>query len=121
MATANLNDFRAQFPEFSETEDDKVNFALSLAKQFNNKSKRLILYAAAHLLAGKYIEPSSPGMDGGAGELMKYALGPKAQEFKTMADDGSEVFFTTTSYGRIFLTLEKRNLNTTLGGIKVYG
>lgn len=99
-------DFAAAFPEFSVDSSD-VQGALDTACAIHSFKPLATLYLAAHLLV--LASEDQAGPDGGSGEVTsETSVGNKLTQYKAMAETGGEVFFTRTSYGRTFLTLEKR-------------
>ena len=108
MPAITASEFRASFPEFSESgyPDLLVERWIGVARRIHDLSTDGVGFVTAHLLALDRQDTSTP--DGGRGEVTGESLGPKSLQYRTQADSGREVFFTRTSYGRLFLTLEKR-------------
>lgn len=105
MADATLDGFRARFNEFAGTTDESVELALEEALILHSVVPLATLYAAAHLL--KLDADTAAGRDRG-GEVSEESAGPLKTKYRTQADTGADSFWTSTSYGRRFLTLEKR-------------
>jgi len=64
------------------------------------------LYCAAHLLV---IDDGIEQPDGGHGEVISQKVGELSTGYMPQSEEGRESFFATSSYGRTFLTLEKRS------------
>lgn len=107
---ADLAAFRAQFPELSEQihPDAAVERALAEAAQIHSVNDLATLYVTAHLLA----QPASAGQ---RGEIVESKVGPATSKYRPQAESGWEAFFTSTSYGRRFLILERRTPRTAIG------
>ena len=110
--TADLASFRAEFPEFSTTSDDAVNRFLALAKLIHTVREAATLYCTAHLLK---LEQSREAGNVTSAEISSRGVGPMNASYLTQAETGRESFFTSTSYGKIFLTLEKRSARASIG------
>ena len=117
VPTPTAADFKIQFPEFRAEQDDAVTAMLDLAASVNAQSTNLISYLTAHLLT---VASADGKMDGGSGEVTMDGIGPRQVSYRTMAETGDEVFFTRSSYGRMYLMLAKRNPNRTIS-VKVFG
>ena len=113
---ATLADFREQFPEFQSTSDDVINRALNEALHIHSRRTIATLFCTAHILSLEEIRA-------GGGEISPEKTGASAGSlsvnYKTQADEGWEAFFTSTSYGKHFLILEKRNARTAIGAFVV--
>jgi len=103
---ATLTEFREYFPELSGHADDAVERALIVAREMHGLRDKATLYCAAHLIA---IDDGIPQPDGGQGEVIAESVGSQASRYMAMAESGRQTFFTTTSYGRVFLELELRS------------
>ena len=103
-----LADFREMFPEFGVADytDDVVVGWIETARAIHALSDRALIWCAAHLLALDRDEGRET--DGGAGIIQSESIGPMRLTFQTQAKDQREVFFSRTSYGRMFLQLEHR-------------
>ena len=114
---ADLAAFRAAYPELGATSDDIVSARLRDAQTIHRARESLTLLCAAHLiiLGAHGTEP-----DDGAGEVSREKIGPKEIEYKTQAEAGWQAFFTRTSYGRLFLIMERRTPAVALSA-RVYG
>ncbi len=111
-----LTEFREQFPEFSASSDAQVERVLAEATEIHNQSKRATLFLAAHLL--KLDQQTSDGVESSP-EKESASAGALSVSYKTQAETGREAFFTSTSYGKRFLTLEKRNARSGIGVLVV--
>lgn len=98
--------FEGSFPD-SNFSDAVVEKAIDLAFAFNAHTQTGVRYAAAHILT---VEMQSSVQDGGSGEVTLSMLGAKQVQMMPQAESGRESYFTSTHYGRTFLTLEKRNV-----------
>ena len=105
--TPTLADFRLYLPQFTDTPDATVERALLIVQEIHSRSKLAAVYCAAHILTLEADDTDQP--DGGHGEISSETIGPSETTYVTQAEQGREAFFTTTLYGRTFLTLEKRN------------
>ena len=118
MAEATLAGFRQQFPELdsSTASDDAVGLALAVAKQIHNTRPLATLYCTAHLvtLETQRAAGTLPG-----GEVVQERAGSLWAQYRTQAQDGPDVFFASTVYGRHFLILEARSPRHAIGAIVV--
>lgn len=108
-----LVDFRVRLPEFVATADSVVEFALGDALLIYALCDTGVLYLAAHILtlhAESGVGSTGGTVDGGDGETTSESAGGVSASFKAMADTGSEAFFATTAYGRMFLTIRKTSV-----------
>lgn len=100
--------FRSAFPELSGRADADVSRMIDVAYQMSAVKTDATLYLAAHLLA--IDAENTGGIDGGSGEIAsETSVGGKLATYKTMAEkSGLDVFYSRTSYGRMFLAMERR-------------
>ena len=99
--------FRARFGEFAARSDADVAAAVATAGRIHNLSEEIEGWVAAHVLA---ISGERTGLsDGGSGEIQAESLGPVSRQYVTQAATAADTFFSTTSYGRMVLTLEGRH------------
>ena len=112
-----LTEFKTRFPELDHP-DDTIEEALTEAVLIHSLDDTITGYVAAHLLA---IRPDRTGTaDGGSGEVKAERIGPRRVEYATMAKDGRrDVFFATSSYGRMVLTLEDRHPQLVIASVIV--
>ena len=105
-----VSDVRTAFPELDSATypDASVAAAINVARSIAAATTEIWLHCTAHLLT----LPRQAKVDGGAGEITGAGLGPQQNQYKTMADTGRDVFFTTTPYGRLVLALEERSINS---------
>ena len=103
-----LSDFRTQFPEFPQatSPDENVNRVLAEAREIHCVSDLATLFCAAHLLA---LDEGPKGIGAGSGEATMKQAGPLRVRYLTQAKTGRQVFFSSSTYGRRFLTLELRS------------
>ena len=111
---ADLAGFREQFPEFTAdaAADAAVNRALAEAKLIHDRNSLATLFLTAHFVS---LDNGTKGVGAGAGEAKAEKAGPLSVSYKTQADRGRDAAFTSTSYGRRFLTLEKRTPRWAIG------
>lgn len=109
IAELSATDLRRRFPEFGAAahDDAALTQALRTAREITSVSSEATLYCAAHILTLRADERAR--QDGGSGVVAQERIGPKWTMYKTQAMNNSEVFFETSSYGRMVLTLESRN------------
>ena len=113
-----VDNFKANFTELTGLTDTEIERILYQALQLHKHSPQATQYCAAHLyVLLKKSEAANDPIDGGGGEVAKDQIGAQVQEYRVMAEKGREVFFSTTSYGRHFLTLEKRTPQYVFGGV----
>jgi len=103
---ATLAEFRAQFPEFAGRADELVSRVLVTARALHGLRGLATLYCAAHLLE---LDDGTEQPDGGYGEVVSETVGGLSSRYKPMAEANRQVFFATTTYGRMFLALESRS------------
>ena len=107
-AALTVAEFRTKFPEFTEAAwtDTQVQNSLDDAVLIHSVNRTASLYCAAHLLTIS----AETGLDGGSGTVTGEKLGPQTMWYANQFGKYSEwkAFFTTTRYGRVFLTLEAR-------------
>ena len=86
--------------------NNMIDMSLENAGYLHKLNEKAQLYCAAHLLSLALEEVEQP--DGGFGEVSLEMYGSKQAQYKTMASDNWQSFFTTSKFGRMFLMLEKR-------------
>ena len=104
---------QATFTELASVSQAVVEAAIATAESLSSASTESWLYCTGHVLA--LLDQNTGEADGGSGEVMSEKIGPKLTSYKTQAKGNREAFFTQTSYGRMVLTLEKRNPEIVLG------
>ena len=108
---ATLTAFRARFAEFAATPDAEVELWLETAVEIHGLSTRATLYLTAHLLTLDAAERQAGAvapLDDRGGIIVEEQFGPQRIKFMQQAAEEKDVFFARTSYGRLFLTLERR-------------
>ena len=105
MAEPTVDGFRADFGEFSETDDGLVALALRQARAFYDRDHDGTYLATAHLLTLEARESKSDV--GGSGEVTMEQFGRKMASYKPMAESGDETFWSRTTYGRLYLVWVK--------------
>ena len=105
--------FRTLFPEFDSLSDNMVDAVIRTAKMMQTRNTLAQEWLTAHLLALVNGEDGDEAgkPDGGMGEVTSETIGPLMRQYRTQAGllGGSDVFFTTTRYGRTFLQVIKRD------------
>jgi len=105
-----LIQFRAKFPEFDSVADSLVLGSIDEALHVFALCDLPVLWLTAHLLAVDCDSGAGSGgasVDGGEGETTSESVGGVSASFKSMADTGSDPYYTSTAYGRRFLALRK--------------
>ena len=113
-------EFREEFPAFESATaypDAMINRAGTEALQIHAVSEVAHRYCMAHLLVLRKAE--APVQDGGSGEVKSEGIGKKRVNYMTQALGAREVFFSTTSYGRAFLTHERRTAGRVMS-VRIY-
>ena len=106
MGEITAEQVRSEFPELSFT-DDFIQSQIDLAYRITNINRDATLYCVGHLLT---ISNERTGVqDGGFGEVVKEAQAGQEITYMAQARNEREVFFSTTSYGRMVLLLESRS------------
>ena len=116
MAVGTLAQFRERFAEFSTTEDSAVSLALEEAGLIHAVRTLAHLYLTAHLIELERLRAAGTPA---AGEVSFERAGSLMVQYKTQAEAGGDAFFTSTEYGKHFLTLERRSPRRTIGAIVV--
>ena len=111
---ATLAEFRRRFSEFDKTDDVEIEFALEEAKMLHNVRPLATLLACAHLLKISEGDPL-----GSTGEIRHSQAGSAIVSYAVQAERGREAFWTSTTYGRRFLMLERRSHRTGAGSVVV--
>ena len=116
--------FRAQFPEFAPADypDSVVTMWLECARGIHRLSEKATLFLTAHLVALDAEERAggAAGVDGGGNEYEEEQIGPKRVRYRKQSADERDTFYTRTSYGRLFLQLERRTPAHAMA-VRVYG
>ena len=119
MAEVTVADFKTRFPEFTQ-DDGHIQLALDEALMIHAINPLATMYCTAHIL--KRNADSAAGSDG-RGEVASEGAGPFRIEYITQAESmgrgqGSrDAYFTSTTYGQSFLTLEKRTPRSAIGAM----
>lgn len=111
---ANLTDFRTRFPEFDDpvATDERVELFLGdseliVPKSWGNVRDIGIYYLTAHNLAVSI--KTSSGNVGGISQVASRAVeGVSISYNNKTADNNSEDYYSSTSYGKRYLDLERR-------------
>lgn len=105
-----MQTFRTRFPEFPESSltDDQLTLYLGDALAIFRLCEKAVVYLTAHLITldreSGVGTASGASVDGGDGELQSESVGGVSGSWRTMADNGKDTFFTTTAYGRKYIT-----------------
>ena len=115
MADLTVADVRARFSEFGAAAFPAalVSDLIAEAYSITDVSREATLYCVAHLLSLEEQNHARP--DGGSGEVVTETTGPFTANFRSQADSGRDVFFSTTPYGRRVMTLERRSPKAVMG------
>ena len=102
--------FDARFPEFKTVSEATKRIYLDDALCIFSLCEKAVLYLAAHLYVldrdqSLSTQNGGAGIDDGLGEITSERIGKKATSYKHQTGKGgkSEVFYTTTAYGRKYL------------------
>ena len=109
--------FQARFPEFDSAVDSRVQAALDEANLIHSIRELATLYCAAHLLTLDNQLASDGAFAGSPSEVKSRQVGPLRSDYVTQAKAGWQAFFSSTAYGRRFLTLERRCARTGIGAM----
>ena len=118
MATATVAGFKELFPVIrnpllSSATDDHIEAALDEAMLIHAVRVKATYFCAAHLIV------QDSGITTGSApstEVKSRTAGPISAVYATQGrDQTSDVFFTSTPYGRRFLVLEKRSARANIG------
>lgn len=101
---------KVEIPALASVQDGTLQLYLNVALDISGINDRMTYYCAAHLYTLS-IQGNQQG------EVVSETIGPLSKTYKTQAETGGDSFFTKTEYGRIFLILENRNINTKITGI----
>lgn len=101
-------ELRASYPEFAAATyaDAKVTAAIKIADELAGPATAAARTAlTAHVLAASALNTGKP--DGGVGEVIHERVGSKGLHVKPMAARPTDVWFTSTPYGRLYLVLDE--------------
>ena len=109
--------FRTRFPEFAEEEDARLDALILEASGQVDTSwveadyQPAIMYLAAHLLAGDNAAAEESESGGsGDGNISSENFGPLSVSYdNSSSNSDSQSGYTSTSYGRRYLALLKKN------------
>jgi len=104
---------RTRFPEFVDRSDGEIAGAIETATELAVTPPSSTPWAAAHLLA--IAEQATGVADGGSGEVKSEGLAGASMGTMPMAMSGDEVFWSTSAYGRMVLTLRRASPAVILG------
>ena len=109
-------EFKSQYAEFSVA-DGLIQRAITTAENIWSLSDEGTGLVAAHLLALHSDQQAEP--DGGLGIVKSERIGPRQVAYQNQARDNPDVFFATTPYGRLFLTLRDHTPVWVIGAVVV--
>lgn len=91
-------------------DDGQIERAMSTASGISSATQDAFFYLVAHLLVLERAEggTADPAPDGGSGEITSESAGRRSASYQMQARDASDVFFSTTYWGRTFLQLNRR-------------
>ena len=114
--TVTVESFRGLFPEFADTADVRISAAIEQAAHVNSVRDLTTSYIAAHFLTVD--AQIASGATGAHGALKSSRVGPLANNYVSLAEDGdirSEL--ARTQYGARALLLESRSARSRIGAI----
>ena len=113
MASATIiSDFRESFPELDESVTNAdIRQASKIADDIVPGTKNQYLFAVAHLTQTKDLDVT--------GDTTSVNVGGVSRGYKTISKSHSDVFWSTTYYGRTYLTLVRQTPKTGLGLVGV--
>lgn len=115
----NVQTFRARFAEFAlslepRATDALIDTLIAEAKSIHNRKPLATLWLAGHLMRLELDRLDGLELDG---EAKSKHTGAMRADYVTMAETGPDAFFTSTTYGKTFRTLEKRLPRTGIGAL----
>lgn len=113
MASATfISDFRKTFPELDESvTNSDIRQASTVADDIVPGTKKQYLWAVAHLTQIKDSDVT--------GDTTSVNVGGVSRGYKTISKTHTEVFWSTTHYGRTYLTLVRQTPQTGVGLVGV--
>ena len=113
MSSVTLQEFRENFPELNATvTDEKFSQAARVARSIVHGTKEQQLWAIAHLSVAQDCDLT--------GDTSSIQIGGLSRSFKVMSRTEADVFWSTTSYGRMYLTLLRQTPITGIGLLGVH-
>ena len=107
-----IPEFRKSFPELDESVSDvDIKAAGRVARDIVPGTETQFLYAVAHLTQAKMADI--------AGDTTSLSVGGISRSFKTVSKTESDVFWSTTFYGRTYLTLVRQTPETGAGVLAI--
>ncbi len=103
-----LAEFRSSkaFTGFADVPDDVVMEYIEIAKTYFSACERATLFLVAHLLSQYLANDNGTGLDLTGGTAYENAaVGELKASYKANVDKPTDVAYTTTLYGRTFITL----------------
>ena len=93
-----VQDFRENFPELDDSATNAdIQQAGKVAAEIVHGTDMQYLYAVAHIVSSKDADLS--------GDTMSVRVGNVQRNYRTISASAHDVFWSTTSYGRLYLTL----------------
>jgi len=109
MDEVTVSTIRMEFPELDYVSDARVSQSIRIAKEIVRGTREQLLHATAHLC----IEQDSDF----AGEISNERIDGRSSSYETMSRKAPDVFWTSTSYGRRYVTLVRQ---TPVTGLALY-
>lgn len=101
--------FREQFPEYDSKSDAEILLYLNNALLLHAICEMATVYLSAHLLTindENGVGGAGGSVDGGgARETLSEASKSLNASFKTIAETGTDAFYSVTPYGRMYIVL----------------
>jgi len=102
-----INDFREVFPELDgSVTEARLHQAHRVASEIVTGTSEQFLWAVAHLTQALLTDLS--------GDTMSVSIGGVRRSYKTISKTANDVFWSTTHYGRVYLTLIRQTPATGL-------
>ena len=101
MADSLIVDFRTSFPELDEKVTDQgIKNADRVARELVHGTQEQLLWATAHLSVVQDTDL--------IGDVKSMTIGGITKSFMTISKRNRDVFWATTHYGRVYLTLVRQ-------------
>ena len=115
VKTPTAAQFRERFPEFTVAShpDAAITQAAETASRISAVSFEALLYLTAHVRT--LDAENTAALDGGSGEVTAESVETRNVTYAKQAKDEGDVFFTRSSYGRMFKMLENRTPSRAMG------
>ena len=117
--TVTVAQFRTQFADDAtllSSSDAQIQRALDEALLIHRVQPLATLFCAAHI---RTLDKAAADGKTTSPEVSQRRAGPLSATYLTQAEENREAFFTSTSYGKRFLNLEKRSARAGIGAMVV--